>query len=65
MMRNVYADYAATAPLRLEARAAMEQWLCRLQGNPNSLHYAGVQSREALEDARRRIAACVGCNPAR
>ena len=63
MMRNVYADYAATAPLRLEARAVMEQWLCRLQGNPNSLHYAGVQSREALEDARRRIAACVGCKP--
>lgn len=62
-MRNIYADHAATAPLRPEAKSAMEQWMAELPGNPSSIHHAGVHAREAVEAARRTIAQCVGCHP--
>lgn len=62
-MKNIYADCAASAPLRPEAKAAMEQWMGELSGNPSSIHHAGVHAREAVEAARKTVAQCVGCNP--
>lgn len=62
-MRSIYADCAATAPLRPEAKAAVEQWMATLPGNPSSIHHAGVHAREAVETARKAIAQCVGCHP--
>lgn len=32
-------------------------------GNPSSLHTAGQQAAEVLQDARQRIAACIGASP--
>ncbi len=32
-------------------------------GNPSSLHTAGQQATEVLQDARQRIAACIGASP--
>lgn len=52
----IYLDYAATAPLRPEARAAMEPFLDGVFGNPSSIHAAGQAARRALDDARDRIA---------
>lgn len=59
---TVYLDHAATTPLRPEARDA---WLAATEviGNPSSVHGAGQQARRALEDARERIAAALGCDP--
>lgn len=59
--RKIYADHAATAPLRAEALAAMEPWLDGKFGNPSSPYRLGLEARQGVERARRRIAACLGC----
>jgi cysteine desulfurase len=60
----VYLDYAATTPLRPEAREAMLDVLSRRWGNPSSVHRWGREARAALEDARARFAAVIGAAPA-
>ena len=60
----VYLDYAATAPLRPEARDAMLAVLSERWGNASSIHRWGREARAALEDARARFAAVIGANPA-
>jgi cysteine desulfurase len=60
---TVYADYAAAAPLRPEARAAMLAALDAGLGNPSSVHGAGTRARAALESAREQAAAALGVHP--
>jgi cysteine desulfurase len=50
-------------PLRPEARAAMIAALDVI-GNPSSVHAEGRRARAIVEDARERVAALVGANPA-
>ncbi|ESR25091.1 cysteine desulfurase family protein [Lutibaculum baratangense] len=59
----VYLDCNATSPLRPQARAAM---LAAIEdgGNPSSVHMVGRRARRHLEDARVRLAAVVGAEPA-
>jgi cysteine desulfurase len=64
MSDPVYLDYAATTPLRPEAREAMLDALSRRWGNPSSVHRWGREARAALEDARARFAAVIGAAPA-
>jgi len=62
MPHRVYLDWNATAPLRPEARAAMEAaW--DLAGNPSSVHAEGRRARRLVEDARAAIAGAVGALP--
>jgi len=56
---SVYLDYHATAPLRPEARAAMEPWLTG-PWNPSSVHASGRRAAAALERARGQVAGLVG-----
>lgn len=56
----IYLDNAASAPLHPEVREAMEPWLVGGYGNPSSLHSAGREAREAIEDARGKIADIMG-----
>ena len=58
----IYADHAATHPLRACAWEAMTAAL-HLWGNPSSLHAAGRDAREALEQARATVARLVGARP--
>lgn len=64
----VYLDWAATAPLCEEAAAAMAPYLApgaaniALGMNANSLHAPGRAAFEAMELARRGIAADLGCS---
>ena len=60
---TVYADYAAAAPLRPEARAAMVAALDAGLGNPSSVHGAGARARAWLERAREEVAAALGVHP--
>jgi cysteine desulfurase len=60
----VYLDYAATSPLRPEARDAMLAVLSERWGNASSIHRWGREARAALEDARARFAAVIGASPA-
>ncbi|HEY0153535.1 MAG TPA: cysteine desulfurase family protein [Longimicrobium sp.] len=60
----VYLDYAATAPLRPEARRALLEVLDGAWGNPSSVHRWGRESRAILDDARARLARLIGAAPA-
>jgi cysteine desulfurase len=60
----VYLDYAATAPLRPEARRALLEVLDGAWGNPSSVHRWGRESRALLDDARARLARLIGASPA-
>ena len=59
----IYADNAATTRMCPAAIQAMAACMEENYGNPSSLYAFGQQAREALEDARERIAACLGCTP--
>ncbi|MDP5228691.1 MULTISPECIES: cysteine desulfurase family protein [Arthrobacter] len=60
----IYLDAAATTPVRPEVLQAMWPVLSGTYGNPSSHHEVGEAARAALEDARRRVAAVLGCRPA-
>lgn len=60
--KRIYLDYNATAPLRVEAREAMDAAL-DLHGNPSSVHKEGRQARALVEQAREQVAALVGAEP--
>jgi len=60
---QVYADNAATTKMSKVALDAMMPYFETIYGNPSSLHSAGQEAKEALEDARARVAACLGCEP--
>jgi len=62
-MREVYADHAATAPVVPEALAAMTPFLGEAFGNASSVHRRGEAAREAVEQARARVAALIGALP--
>ena len=60
---NVYADNAATTKISAHALAAMMPCFETYYGNPSSLHSVGQEAKELLEDARARVAKCLGCEP--
>jgi cysteine desulfurase len=62
MAERVYLDWNATAPLRVEARAAMLAALDTV-GNPSSVHAEGRAARRLVEQAREQVAALVGAAP--
>lgn len=59
---QVYADNAATTKPSDIAIAAMTECYQNYYGNPSSLHSVGQEAKEKLEDARTRVAACLGCD---
>jgi cysteine desulfurase len=62
-MRRVYLDHAATTPLAPEVLEAMKPYLTEHYGNASSVHQLGRQARVTLEEARERVAACLGAEP--
>ena len=56
----IYADNAATTKMSRAAVDAMLPYMEQYYGNPSSLYAFGQQAREALENARSRIAAFIG-----
>ncbi len=59
-MRKVYLDNAATTPILPEVLEAMLPYFKDAYGNPQSLHDWGDEAREAIEDARGRVADLIG-----
>ena len=59
----VYADNAATTKMSDLAIETMLPYYQSIFGNPSSLHSAGQEAKEALENARQTVAACLGCEP--
>lgn len=60
---DIYVDNAATTKLSDTAFSAMQPLLKEVYGNPSSLHHIGQTAKEYLEDARERVAACLGAQP--
>lgn len=60
---TVYLDNAATTPLSEPARTAMEPFWDARFGNASEPHRLGREAREALEDARGRVARALGADP--
>ena len=58
--REVYLDYAATAPLDSQVASAMHECMTREFGNASSLHASGRRARALVEAARAAVAARVG-----
>lgn len=61
MTARVYLDWNATAPLRPEARAAMNAAM-DVVGNPSSVHAEGRAARALVETARAQVAEALGAD---
>lgn len=62
MPEPVYFDHAATTPVKPEVVEAMAPYFGPRFGNPSSVHRWGRDARVALDEARERVAACLGAN---
>ncbi len=60
-MTRLYLDHAATTPLAAEALEEMLPYLTTTYGNPSSVHATGRAARAAVDSARDRVAAVLGC----
>lgn len=58
----IYLDNAATTKMSETSIKAMLPYMNEIYGNPSSLHSAGQTAAQALNDARERIAGCLGCS---
>lgn len=59
----IYLDYNATTPTDPRVAAAMKPYLTGYFGNPSSDHQAGREARQAVNEARRRVASSIGARP--
>ncbi len=59
----IYLDNNATTRVDPAVREAMLPFLGEHYGNPSSTHRFGQESRQAVEEARVRVAALAGCEP--
>jgi cysteine desulfurase len=63
MAPRIYADHAATTPVRAEVIEAMIPYLGANGFNASSPYAEGRAARAALDDARRRVAGVLGAKP--
>ncbi len=59
---KIYADNAATTKTSILAVAAMMPYFSGIYGDPSSLHTQGQLAADALKEARRQMANCLGCD---
>jgi cysteine desulfurase len=64
MSHRIYLDYCATTPVHCSVRTAMLRALEADFGNPSSLHWAGKDSKQLVDQARMDVAKGIGCTPA-
>ena len=63
MSSRIYLDYCATTPIHPMVRAAMEQVIAGDFGNPSSLHWAGQEVVQLVNQARIDLSEGIGCQP--
>jgi cysteine desulfurase len=59
----IYLDHAATTPVHPKVRQAMSIYFTDYYGNPETLYSAGIVARQAVEEAREKVAALINCDP--
>ena len=62
-MLRVYLDHMATTPLNREVLAAMQPFLENRFGNPSRVYDLGVEAKDGIENARRRVAKLINASP--
>src|SRR5713101_1727483 len=62
-VQRYYFDHNATTPVSSEVFAAMAPMMTDVYGNASSIHYFGQMARQALDEARRYVAAMLGATP--
>ncbi len=60
-MNRINLDHAATTPVAPPVLQEMLPYLTTTQGNPSSVHASGRAARAAVDTARDRLAAVLGC----
>jgi cysteine desulfurase NifS len=60
-LKPIYLDYNATTPIDPEVAEAMRPYLFEHFGNPSSSHWYGIQTKKAVEEARRQVADLLHC----
>jgi len=58
---RIHLDHAATTPVAARVLEEMLPYLTTTQGNPSSVHESGRAARAAVDGARDRLAAVLGC----
>lgn len=61
-MNRIYMDNAATTRVTEPVFEAMKPYFCERFGNPMSVHSFGRESRRAVEEARRQVAAALNAD---
>jgi len=64
MIKPIYLDYNGTTPHDPEVIEAMRPFLETEFGNPSSSHWYGIKPKQAVETARKQLAAILNCTPA-
>ena len=54
-MKRIYLDHASSMPVDLRVLSFALPFLATNHGNPSSLHAAGVDAKQAVEDARKKV----------
>jgi cysteine desulfurase len=62
-MQRVYLDYNSTTPVDPEVMKAMLPYLSEFFGNPSNIHSFGRDAREAIAQARDKVAAFLNADP--
>jgi cysteine desulfurase len=63
MASMIYLDHAATTPMRPEVWEAMAPYATDVFGNASGSHGVARRAKNALEEARERVAAVIGARP--
>jgi cysteine desulfurase len=59
----IYLDHASTTPADPEVVAAMSPWFTRSFGNPSTVYSLGLESAQAVQEARETIARLLNADP--
>jgi cysteine desulfurase len=59
-MSRIYLDHASSMPVDPRVFEFAQPYLMASHGNPSSLHSVGLEAKQAMEDARRKIAEFIG-----
>ena len=59
----LYFDSVATTPIKQSVYASMIPYLTSKYGNSSSMYSLGYEARQAIEEAREKVAASIGADP--
>ncbi len=62
-MKRIYFDHSATTPVDPRVAEVVREYLLDKFGNPSSFHSFGRETKEALENARLKVAELLNCSP--